>query len=489
MAASRSIIPHLSNKRFVLCYGGVNNFTYRFLHVCITCNKLHSSSVTSWTNFGILKRISSPNLTLTVGTARSLPRRHISTSNHCAARKDYYEVLGISRNASQKDIKKAYYQLAKQYHPDTNKGDPDAGRKFQEVSEAYEVLSDEERRKQYDTLGTTSQQMGGGPSGQSYDFQGFNYQSSVDPEELFRKIFGEAGFGKGRFGDFEDFAESQFGFGAAQEVVMNLTFAQAARGVNKEVQVNVVDTCPKCQGSRCEPGTKPGRCQYCNGTGMQTISTGPFVMRSTCRYCHGTRVYVKYPCGECEGKGSSVQRKKVVVPVPAGVEDGQTVRMPVGKKEIFITFRVEKSDYFRRDGPDVHTDAKISLSQAVLGGTIRVQGIYEDQTIQIAPGTSSHTRIRLSGKGMKQVNSYGYGDHYVNIKIEVPKSLSVEQKALMQAYAELERDTPGVVHGITHKKDGGGGGMQMAGSEAQAKQNEQNLLAKIKNALSSLFSR
>ena len=149
-----------------------------------------------------------------------------------------------------------------------------------------------------------------------------------------------------------------------------------------------------------------------------------------------------------------MQRKKVIVPVPAGVEDGQTIRMAVGNKEVFVTFRVEKSRYFRRDGPDVHTDADISIAQAVLGGTIRVQGVYEDQTIQIRPGTSSHTRIRLAGKGMKKVNGLGHGDHYINIKIIVPETLTEKQKALMQAYAELEKDTPGTIYGMTFKKDG-----------------------------------
>uniref|UniRef100_A0AAG5D8Z6 DnaJ homolog l(2)tid, mitochondrial n=1 Tax=Anopheles atroparvus TaxID=41427 RepID=A0AAG5D8Z6_ANOAO len=384
-------------------------------------------------------------------------KRSFYTSN-ILHKKDYYSTLGVTKNASPKEIKKAYYQLAKKYHPDTNKEDPNAGKKFQEVSEAYEVLSDETKRREYDTFGQTSEQMGRngtGPSPGGAGPQGFSqnwqFRSTIDPEELFRKIFGDGGFQSG----FDDFSDSKFGFGGAQEVMMNLTFAQAARGVNKDIDVNVVDTCPKCTGSRCEPGTKPGKCQYCNGTGMETISTGPFVMRSTCRYCQGTRMYIKYPCLECGGKGQTVQRKRVTVPVPAGIEDGQTVRMNVGSKEIFITFRVEKSRYFRRDGADVHTDANISLSQAILGGTIRVQGVYEDQTIQIVPGTSSHTRISLTGKGLRRVNSYGSGNHYVHLKIQIPTKLTPKQKALIQAYAELEEDTPGQIMGVTFKTDGG----------------------------------
>lgn len=221
---------------------------------------------------------------------------------------DYYKILGVDRKCDAKDIKKAYYQLAKKYHPDTNKDDPNSSKKFQEVSEAYEVLSDETKRREYDMYGQTSEQMGraggGGPRAGPEGFsQSWQYQSTINPEELFRKIFGDQGFRS----QFDDFAESTFGFGGAQEIQMALTFSQAARGVNKDIDVNVVDTCPKCQGSRCEPGTKPGRCQYCNGTGMETISTGPFVMRSTCRYCQGTRQFIKFKCIECEAKGQTVR--------------------------------------------------------------------------------------------------------------------------------------------------------------------------------------
>ncbi|XP_032590070.1 protein tumorous imaginal discs, mitochondrial isoform X2 [Drosophila grimshawi] len=405
-------------------------------------------------------------------TQQQRQERNIYTTSRQQA-KDYYTTLGVAKNANGKDIKKAYYDLAKKYHPDTNKDDPDASKKFQEVSEAYEVLSDEQKRREYDTYGQTSENMhrqggagggfGGGPFGPEGFSQNWQFRSTIDPEELFRKIFGEGNF---RSNSFDDFADSKFGFGQAQELVMDLSFAQAARGINKDVNINVVDQCPKCAGSKCEPGTKPGRCQYCNGSGFETISTGPFVMRSTCRYCQGTRQYIKYPCAECEGKGRTVQRRKVTVPVPAGIENGQTVRMQVGAKELFVTFRVERSDYFRRDGADVHTDAPISLAQAVLGGTVRVQGVYEDQWLNIEPGTSSHRQIALRGKGLKRVNAHGHGDHYVHIKIDVPKKLTEQQRELLVAYAELEQDTPGQIHGMAQRKDG-------SASEAgnQAKEN------------------
>ncbi|XP_047494405.1 protein tumorous imaginal discs, mitochondrial-like isoform X1 [Penaeus chinensis] len=408
---------------------------------CKTSPKMGRIKVSSglW-NGGQLLRIAA---TASFHTSSSLRKR------------DYYDVLGVPRNASSKDVKKAYYQLAKKYHPDVNKNDPSSQKKFTEVSEAYEVLGDDEKRRQYDTMGHTAEEMGrAGGAGAGNPFQsGWQYQTTIDPEELFRRIFGDFGRGSMDMGD-QDFAESAFGFGAAQEIAINLTFSQAARGINKDMTLNTVDICPKCTGSRCEPGTKASRCQYCNGTGMETMSTGPFVMRQTCRYCHGTRMHIKFPCTECEGKGQTVQRKTVTVPVPAGVEDGQTLRMTVGRKEVFIRMKVSKSDYFRRDGADVHTDVTVSLAQAALGGATRVQGIYEDITLQIPKGTQSHSRICLNGKGIKRINTYGYGDHYVHVKIRIPTKLSAEQEALLTALAELETDTPGTINGITYTKDG-----------------------------------
>lgn len=290
------------------------------------------------------------------------------------AKEDYYQILGVPRNASQKDIKKAYYQLAKKYHPDTNKDDPKAKEKFSQLAEAYEVLSDEVKRKQYDAYGSAGFDPGAGSSGQSYWRGG----PTVDPEELFRKIFGE--FSSSSFGDFQGV------FDQPQEYIMELTFNQAAKGVNKEFTVNIMDTCERCDGKGNEPGTKVQHCHYCGGSGMETINTGPFVMRSTCRRCSGRGSIITTPCVVCRGAGQAKQKKRVVIPVPAGVEDGQTVRMPVGKREIFVTFRVQKSPVFRRDGADIHSDLFISVAQAILGGTARAQGLYETINVTIPLG-------------------------------------------------------------------------------------------------------
>ncbi|XP_078519250.1 dnaJ homolog subfamily A member 3, mitochondrial isoform X2 [Lissotriton helveticus] len=364
------------------------------------------------------------------------------TSSSAYAKTDFYQVLGVPRTASQKEIKKAYYQLAKKYHPDTNKDDPQSKEKFSQLAEAYEVLSDEVKRKQYDTYGAAGFDPGAS-SGQQYWRGG---GPSIDPEELFRKIFGE--FSGSSFGDFNTVFEQQ------QEYVMELTFNQAAKGVNKEISININDTCQRCDGKGNEPGTKVQHCHYCNGTGMETINTGPFVMRSSCRRCGGRGSVMTTPCISCRGTGQTKQKKTVMVPVPAGVEEGQTVRMPVGKKEIFITFRVQKSPIFRRDGADIHSDLFLSIAQAVLGGTARAQGLYETISVTIPPGIQADQRIRMGGKGIPRVNSYGYGDHYIHIKIRVPKRLTDRQRTLMLNFAEDETDVEGTINGVVNTATG-----------------------------------
>ncbi|XP_040295390.1 dnaJ homolog subfamily A member 3, mitochondrial isoform X1 [Bufo bufo] len=399
------------------------------------------------------------------------------TSSSVSNKTDYYQVLGVPRNASQKEIKKAYYQLAKKYHPDTNKEDPQAKEKFSQLAEAYEVLSDEVKRKQYDAYGTADFAAGAGGGGQQYWRGG----PTVDPEELFRKIFGE--FSGSPFGDFNNI------FDQPQEYIMDLTFNQAAKGVNKEMSFSITDTCERCHGKGNEPGTKLQHCHYCNGTGMETINTGPFVMRSTCRRCGGRGTTMTNPCLSCRGSGQTKQKKSVTVPVPAGVEDGQTVRMPVGKKEIFITFRVQKSPIFRRDGADIHSDLQVSIAQAILGGTARAQGLYEPINVAIPPGTQADQSIRISGKGIARVNSYGFGDHYIHVKLKVPRQLNDRQRALMLSFAEEETGVEGTVNGITNTTTGSARQSSAADEERpeaeQAGENKEGFLSKLKKMFSS----
>ncbi|KAF7698252.1 dnaJ heat shock protein family (Hsp40) member A3a [Silurus meridionalis] len=368
-----------------------------------------------------------------------LPRLHFHVSASASKKQDFYDVLGVPRTASQKEIKKAYYQLAKKYHPDTNKDDPQAKEKFAQLAEAYEVLGDEMKRKQYDTYGTAGFGAAGAGAGQQ---QYWSSGASIDPEELFRKIFGEFSGARG-FGNLNGIYDQP------QEYVMELTFTQAAKGVNKELTVNIEAACQRCHGKGHEPGSEIQRCNHCNGTGMETVNKGPFVMGSTCRRCGGRGSVITSPCVACKGTGRSKQRRTVMVPVPAGIEDGQTVRMPVGNKEIFITFRVQKSPVFRRDGADIHSDVQISVAQAILGGTVRAQGLSETVNLSIPAGVQADQKIRLSGKGIPRVSGYGYGDHYIHIKIKVPKMLTDRQRALIMSYAEDEVGVEGTVNGVS----------------------------------------
>ncbi|KAF6123951.1 DnaJ heat shock protein family (Hsp40) member A3 [Phyllostomus discolor] len=268
---------------------------------------------------------------------------------------------------------------------------------------------------------------------------------------------------------------------------MDLTFNQAAKGVNKEFTVNITDTCERCDGKGNEPGTKVQHCHYCGGSGMETINTGPFVMRSTCRRCGGRGTIITTPCVVCRGTGQAKQKKKVVIPVPAGVEDGQTVRMPVGKREIFITFRVQKSPVFRRDGADIHSDLFISIAQAILGGTARAQGLYETINVTIPPGIQTDQKIRMSGKGIPRINSYGYGDHYIHVKIRVPKRLTSRQHSLMLSYAEDETDVEGTVNGVTNTSTGGSTMDSSTGGKARPEDGEdkEGFLSKLKKMFTS----
>ncbi|KAL1251173.1 hypothetical protein QQF64_018969 [Cirrhinus molitorella] len=402
------------------------------LRICWTRSYVKQGHLSCWRHRGAVTLNRAPVLR----SHSVFSSQFFHTTSGCH-QQDYYDVLGVPRTATQKEIKKAYYQLAKKYHPDTNPDDPDAKEKFAKLAEAYETLSDELKRKQYDTYGSAGPGASG-PGQQQYWRGG----ATVDPEELFRKIFGEFAGGRG-FGDLNSM------FDQAPEFMMELTFMQAAKGVNKEITVNIDDACPRCDGKGHEPGTKVSHCHYCNGTGMESINTGPFMMRSACRRCGGRGSIIITPCVMCRGAGQTKQKQTVMVPVPAGIEDGQTVKVPVGKKYIYITFRVQRSPVFRRDGADIHSDVMISVAQAILGGTARAQGLYSTIDIAIPPGIQTDHKIRLSGKGIPRVNSFGYGDLYVYIKVKIPKKLTNRQRMLLLSYAEDEMDVEGTITGVT----------------------------------------
>ncbi|KAE9417072.1 hypothetical protein Angca_006440, partial [Angiostrongylus cantonensis] len=384
-------------------------------------------------------------------------------STRPSGKEDYYKILGVKKDATAKEIKKAYFQLAKKYHPDVNKS-KEAQEKFQEISEAYEVLSDDGKRQEYDTFGSSASSAGG-PGRRGGEWQ---YKGTVDVNEIFRRAFGfggDAGF------NWDSFAENQFGHSHAQEMVVDISFEEAVRGAQKNIFVNVVEDCTRCKGSQVEPGYKKVSCPYCNGTGMisQRLQGG-FFYQASCNRCGGSGHYNKNPCQECEGHGQSVQRRQISFNVPAGTNDKDRVRFQIGKNQIYMVFNVAPSLKFRRDKDDIHCDVEITIAQAVLGGTVKVPGVVDDTYVHIPPGTSSHTKMRLSGKGVKRLNSAGYGDQYIHIKVTVPSHLNTEQRSLMLAWAGTEKPKSGTVNGFEEYTQS----KKRQGNESKNERSEEN---------------
>jgi len=383
---------------------------------------------------------------------------HTSSRHRAAAQKDFYKILGVVRDADAKVIKQAYFKMAKKYHPDSHpKDDLKAKERFQEVSEAYDVLSDEDKKRDYDIELDATTARSNKYSADRNAFRGSFRGSNVEAEDLFDRVFGKySEFAKDDFEYDEGFegskarhANDRDEYGSLREIAVDLTFVEAARGIKKNVELIYDETCHRCNGKRIEPNSKPIKCHHCSGSGIETISRGPYVLRQTCRHCHGSRTISKDPCKTCRGKGTSTVKRAAEIAVPAGVEDGQSIRTHVDGREFFIKFAVEKSKKFRRQGSDVHSDSEISLSQAVLGGIVRVNGLYDDYRLNVPAGTQSHEYIVLKGKGMKRVHSNGYGDHYVHVKIRTPTNMSVEQEALLSAFAETEEGVEGTINGLT----------------------------------------
>jgi DnaJ family protein A protein 3 len=337
-------------------------------------------------------------------TASQWTTRHIHTSN-LSYKEDYYKVLGVPRSASAEEIKKSYFELAKKYHPDRNKGDPNAAEKFTKIGEAYEVLSNPDKRRSYDYSGFSEYNTSGGGGGNPF--------TSMRAEEIFRQFFG------GDFGDISSmFDRQEF---SQQQLQMNLSFMESVKGCTKEVSMRVQATCDRCHGSGGEPGTKTQVCPFCRGSGEEVISTGFFHMKSTCRKCHGQGRVISVRCKGCNGKGTTVRTRSINVQVPAGVSDGQTLRVPAEGSDVYVILRVADSDDFERDGYDVHSNVAITFTQAVLGGSAYTPGLNGTLEVKIPSGIQSHHRIRLAGRGISHLNGYGNGDHYVHVKIKIPK--------------------------------------------------------------------
>lgn len=371
-----------------------------------------------------------------------------------AEKRDYYEVLGVGKNASDNEIKSAYRKLAKKYHPDLNPGDKEAEEKFKEVNEANDVLSDPEKRKRYDQFGFAgvdpnyAAQQGGGAGGFGGGFGG------VDLGDLFGDIFGSGGFGGfGGFGGSSRANPNAPRKGHDIQASVILTFEEAAHGCSKTVTINRQETCRDCGGSGAEHGTSPETCPHCGGRGyVVTQQRTPFgVMQSQqpCSYCGGRGTIIKNPCRTCRGTGKTGARKTLEVRIPAGIDDDQNIALrgqgdagsnggPAGDVIVHVT--VKPDPVFERDGFDVWVHEPITFSQAVLGAEITVPTVDGKVAYTIPEGTQSGTRFRLRGKGIQYLNGRGRGDQYVVVDVEIPKKLTKAQRDALKAFEDTLRD-------------------------------------------------
>ena len=370
-----------------------------------------------------------------------------------AEKRDYYEVLGIGKNATDAEIKSAYRKLAKKYHPDLNPGDKTAEEKFKEVNEANDVLSDPEKRKRYDQFGFAGvdPNYGAGQGGYGGGFGGgFGGASGVDLGDIFGDLFG-GGFGG--FGGSSRANPNAPRKGHDIQASVILTFEEAAHGCTKKVTLNRQQTCPDCNGSGCEPGSSPETCTQCNGRGyVVTQQRTPFgVMQSQqpCPHCGGRGTIIKNPCKTCRGTGKTSARKTLEVKIPAGIDDDQNIALrgqgdagtnggPAGDVIVHVT--VKTDNVFERDGYDVYVRVPITYSQAVLGAEIEVPTVDGKVAQKIPEGTQSGTKFRLRGQGIQYLNGRGRGDQYVIVDVEIPKKLNRTQREALNAFEDSLKD-------------------------------------------------
>ena len=354
------------------------------------------------------------------------------------SKRDYYEVLGVDRDATKQDIRKAYRKLARQYHPDVNKA-PDAEEKFKEVKEAYEVLKDDQKRAQYDQFGHAGPQAGGfGGFGGEQDFSGFG--------DIFDMFFG----GGGRRQDPN--APRQ---GADLQYTMTLDFEEAVFGKETEITIPKEEPCKTCSGSGAKPGTSPNTCHHCHGTGQLSVEQntpfGKIVNRRVCHHCQGTGQIIVDKCQTCHGSGKVKKQTKVKVTIPAGIDDGQQIRLS-GKGEpgvnggpagdLFVVIRVREHEFFKREGDHIFLELPITFSQAALGDEIEVPTVHGKVSFKIPAGTQTGKTFRLRNKGVPNVRGYGQGDQLVKVRVVTPTKLTEEQKELFRRLHELTDKEP-----------------------------------------------
>ena len=365
-----------------------------------------------------------------------------------ADKRDYYEVLGVDRNADDAALKKAYRQLAKKYHPDVNPGDKEAEAKFKEATEAYSVLSDPAKRKQYDQFGHAAFENGGG--GGAGGFGGFDFSGS-DMGDIFGDIFGDL-FGGGSRRRPNNGPTK----GANLRARVNITFEEAVFGCDKELEITLKDECTTCHGTGAKPGTSPVTCPRCNGEGQivytQQSMFGMVRNVQTCPDCHGTGKIIKEKCSACRGTGYTSSRKKIQVSVPAGIDNGQSIRIrekgepgvnggPRG--DLLVEVNVARHPIFQRQDMNIFSTAPMTYAQAALGGDVKISTVDGDVVYTVKPGTQTDTRIRLKGKGVPSLRNKNIrGDHYVTLVVQVPTGLNEEAKEALRRFDEACGNRP-----------------------------------------------
>ena len=363
-------------------------------------------------------------------------------------KRDYYEVLGVDKGADEDTLKKAYRKLAKKYHPDANPGDKTAEAKFKEASEAYAVLSDPEKRRQYDQFGHAA--FDGSGAGGAGGFGGFGDFSSMDFTDMFGDIFGDL-FGGGRS------RASRTGprKGANLRTAVRISFEEAVFGCDKEIDLTLKDECPKCKGTGCKPGTSKTTCGKCGGKGQivftQQSLFGTVQNVQTCPDCHGTGQVIKEKCPDCFGTGYIASKKKIQVAIPAGIDNGQAVRIrekgepgmnggPRG--DLLVEVDVARHPIFQRRDMDIYSTAPISYAQAALGGDVMIDTVDGKVVYNVKPGTQTDTRVRLKGKGVPSLrNANTRGDQYVTLIVQVPTGLSGSAKELLKQFDAATGDS------------------------------------------------
>ncbi len=354
--------------------------------------------------------------------------------------KDYYDILGISKGADDGEIKKAYRKMAMKYHPDKHKGDKEAEAKFKDINEAYQVLSDSQKRQRYDQFGSADGPSFGGGGAGGFDFNGQGFGGFSD---IFETFFGGAAGGGGgpkRRGPTR---------GNNIEGSVKLKFEEAAFGCQKELLITKADTCPNCKGEMVEPGTKMKNCDECKGTGevrsVQNTVFGQMATSRLCSSCEGEGRIPEHKCSQCHGQGRVRKKEKVTVKIPAGIDNDSTIRLSGkgeaglrggGHGDLYVHIQVEDHQEFVRKEYNIHSDRHVNVLQAILGDEIEIETLHGKSTLTIPPGTQSNTVFKLAGEGIERLRSSGKGDHYVNVVVDVPKKISKKERELYQQLAD-----------------------------------------------------